>query len=159
LCTGNTLKLEVDSIAGGNYIWSRSNGQQFTGSRLVIENVWLTDSGTYSIDLNVNGCSVPPKEIRVTVNDHTFYFPTAFTPNGDGLNEVFKPATFYEGPYDIRIYDRWGQLVFQSNDPKEAWDGSVFGGPGDAGAYNYIVSYEGCVRDKEFLNGVVYLIK
>lgn len=159
LCTGNTLKLEVDSIAGGNYIWSRSNGQQFSGSRLVIENVWLTDSGTYSIDLNVNGCSVPPKEIRVTVNDHTFYFPTAFTPNGDGLNEVFKPATFYEGPYDIRIYDRWGQLVFQSNDPKEAWDGSVFGGPGDAGAYNYIVSYEGCVRDKEFLNGVVYLIK
>ncbi len=159
LCTGYTLELEVDSFAGAVYNWTSTNGLQATGKRIELENVWLSDSGTYSLDLTVNGCPAPPKSVRVTVNDHSFYFPTAFTPNGDGLNEVFKPATFYEGPYDIRIYDRWGALVFKSDDPKIPWDGTVFGGPGDAGAYNYVLHFEGCVRESEYLSGTVLLLR
>src|SRR5690606_31931382 len=114
---------------------------------------------TYTIELNVNNCPAPPQGIRVTVSDHNFYFPTAFTPNGDGLNEVFKPATFYEGEYDLRIYDRWGALVFQSNDPQAHWDGSVFGGPGAPSAYNYVLFIEGCVRAQEIIRGTVLLLK
>ncbi len=159
LCTGNRLELEVDDLQGGNYIWTTPAGLQFTGRTFRIDNSWLTDSGTYTIDLSVNDCPAPPQGVKVIVNDHNFYFPTAFTPNGDGLNEVFKPATFYEGAYDLRIYDRWGALVFQSNDPQAHWDGSVFGGPGEASAYNYVLFYEGCVREKEIISGTVLLVR
>lgn len=159
LCTGNPLILEVEEIVGASYTWTNPAGQQQNSRRFEIAESWLTDSGTYTVDLNINNCPAPPQGVRVTVNDHNFYFPTAFTPNNDGLNDVFKPATFYQGEYDLRIYDRWGALVFQSNDPQAFWDGSVFGGPGQASAYNYVLFYEGCVREKEVIRGTVLLIR
>jgi gliding motility-associated-like protein len=159
LCTGNTLSLTADSIPGATYSWIDPNGTAYNGRQFTITESWLSDSGTYTLNLLVNGCVVPPKSVEVTVNDHNFFFPTAFTPNGDGLNELFKPATFYSGPYDLRIYDRWGQLIFQSNDPAAAWDGTVFGGPGEAGAYNYVLYFQGCVRQDEFISGTVLLVR
>lgn len=159
LCTGNPLELEVDDLLGGSYSWTTPAGQQFTGRSFRIEESWLTDSGTYTINLSVNDCPAPPQGVRVTVSDHNLYFPTAFTPNGDGLNDVFKPATFYSGAYDLRIYDRWGALVFQSNDPQAHWDGSVFGGPGEPSAYNYVLFVEGCVREQEVISGTVLLLR
>jgi len=159
LCTGNPLELEVEDLSGASYLWTSPNGQQQNGRSFRIAESWLTDSGTYTVELNVNNCPAPPQGVRVTVSDHNFYFPTAFTPNGDGRNEVFKPATFYEGDYDLRIYDRWGALVFQSNNPQAHWDGSVFGGPGTPGAYNYVLFFEGCVREKEMISGTVLLLK
>lgn len=159
LCTGNPLELEVEDLTGASYLWTSPDGQQQTGRTFRIAESWLTDSGTYTIALNVNNCPAPPQGVRVSVSDHNFYFPTAFTPNGDGLNEVFKPATFYDGVYDLRIYDRWGALVFQSNDPQAHWDGSVFGSPGAPSAYNYVLFFEGCVREKEMISGTVLLLK
>ncbi|MEM6343707.1 MAG: gliding motility-associated C-terminal domain-containing protein [Bacteroidota bacterium] len=52
------------------------------------------------------------------------YMPTAFSPNGDGLNDSFSPffdPTFSVERFDFRIYNRWGRIVFQTNDPTQAW--------------------------------------
>jgi gliding motility-associated-like protein len=64
----------------------------------------------------------------VSVDDEVIYYiPNTFTPNGDENNNTFQPI-FYSGfdaqHFDFKIYDRWGQLVFESHNPKIGWDGS-----------------------------------
>jgi gliding motility-associated-like protein len=63
-------------------------------------------------------------------NRPVFYAPNAFTPDQDGLNEAFRPIYmgYVDNSYLLRIYDRWGMLIFESRDPQEAWYGNVNGG-------------------------------
>lgn len=73
------------------------------------------------------------------------YIPNAFTPNGDNLNEKFlvkhgEDCRLME--YNIKIFDRWGRLVFEqkgSTNPEESWDGNVDGSPAEQGVYMYKV--------------------
>ena len=58
------------------------------------------------------------------------YLPNVFSPNGDGINDDFRPLLppgIVIGKYEFRIFDRWGNLVFESNDPEKSWDGSFRG--------------------------------
>jgi len=67
-----------------------------------------------------------------------YYVPNAFTPDGTGINDVFKPEIFSGVDiYDFRllIFNRWGELVFESYDPEGAWDGNYAGGPAPDGVY------------------------
>ncbi len=54
----------------------------------------------------------------------TFYIPTAFSPNGDGLNETFGIIGEGITEYNLQIFNRWGELVFESNDVSRQWDGT-----------------------------------
>ena len=70
--------------------------------------------------------------------------PNAFTPNNDGLNDEFKPVMSYttSGNYSLKIFSRTGEVIFQSSDPQNGWDGTVNGKPAPAGAYVYTISAE-----------------
>ena len=61
----------------------------------------------------------------VTIDGFTFYAPNSFTPQGDGLNEGWRPVTIGLSSYHLEIYNRWGELIFESDDPAEYWTGSV----------------------------------
>jgi gliding motility-associated-like protein len=82
----------------------------------------------------------------------SIFFPNAFTPNGDGLNEVFRPV--YEGilRYSLFVYSRWGQEIFRTSDPEEGWDGTLNGNacPGDV--YVFVSSFGLSLRPED--NGV-----
>jgi gliding motility-associated-like protein len=68
----------------------------------------------------------------------TFNIPNAFSPNGDGLNDVLLPV--YRGQldkYSLNIFNRLGQRVFSSSKPEEGWDGNINGQPADIGVYFY----------------------
>lgn len=70
---------------------------------------------------------------RVRVEDDlTVFTANAFTPNGDGHNDGFRPSTLgvEKGSYDFKVFDRWGLLVFSTSDPLETWDGTM-GNAGD----------------------------
>jgi gliding motility-associated-like protein len=70
----------------------------------------------------------------------SYYYPSAFTPNNDGRNDGFRVSVFgntYE--YLLTVYNRWGELVFSSNDPKKYWDGTYKGKTCDIGTYYYRV--------------------
>jgi gliding motility-associated-like protein len=72
-------------------------------------------------------------------------FVNVFTPNGDGINDVYRPAPGYFKRYTIRIYDRWGQQVFQGNQG-QLWDGRTGDSRAPAGVYVYQiqgVNYKG----------------
>ena len=92
-----------------------------------------------------------------------FYIPNTFTPNGDENNNTFQPI-FYSGydpqDFELSIYDRWGQLVFQTKNPKIGWDGTY----GDKiladGTYIWKLGFKRSTTDEEFnKTGHVNLIR
>lgn len=71
--------------------------------------------------------------------EYVYYVPTAFTPNGDGINDHFLPiANVIDlDTYDLRIYDRWGRDLFATTDPSMGWDGTAGGSNVPLGVYAY----------------------
>lgn len=65
----------------------------------------------------------------------SIYIPNAFTPNGDGINDMFGVKGEGIRNFQLRIYDRWGKVIFESMDPKKQWDGYFEGRPVEQGVY------------------------
>ena len=91
-----------------------------------------TNSGTYETWLYIEddfGCR-DSTSVRISVNQlFTFFIPNSFSPDGDNINDIFIPKgdNVDEERYLMRIYDRWGKLVFETTDINEGWDGSING--------------------------------
>ncbi len=71
--------------------------------------------------------------------EYSLFIPNVFTPNGDGLNDAFFPITIGMENIAIRIYDRWGNLIWEGKDNQQ-WDGSYNGNPVPEGVYVYVVT-------------------
>ena len=93
----------------------------------------------------------------------TVKFPSAFTPNGDGLNDVFRPIfDGYHRFHDFRIVNRWGQTVYESTNSDCAWDGRFAGEPQDLGVYYYFIKFDcsdGTGKKEHTEKGEVTLIR
>ena len=87
-----------------------------------------------------NGCrSFDTVTVDVDFRDNLF-IPSAFTPNGDGKNDVFHIANLsFQRVMEFRVFNRWGQEVFYSNDNEHGWDGKWKGVPQDLGSYQYFI--------------------
>lgn len=96
--------------------------------------------GTYEaclVALNDNGCS-DTVCVTVIINEvFTIYVPNAFTPNSNGVNDEFMPVISGEMPntYSLRIFNRWGEQIFHSNDKTEGWDGYIGINPAQEDVY------------------------
>lgn len=78
----------------------------------------------------------------------SLYLPTAFTPNGDGLNDTYTPVASDVETFHMNIYDRWGELVFTTNNISKQWDGTINTKPAQADVYIYEVKYSGYINKK-----------
>lgn len=92
----------------------------------------IEQGGSYPVSLvvfNENGCSDSLTRVIIIESDFQVFVPNSFTPNNDGMNDYFLPQ-FTADPliYEIRIFNRWGETVFDSEDPLEAWTGNFEGG-------------------------------
>ena len=67
--------------------------------------------------------------------------PNAFTPNGDGFNDTFKIFTAFVKSYQYQIFDRWGSVIFSSQNSNNEWDGRINGQAPQVGTYLYMLSY------------------
>lgn len=122
------------------------------------------DSGTYPVCLvayNALGC---PDTVcyDVVIQDEVLVFvPNAFTPDGDGNNDVFLPVLSSYGvhDYEFLIFDRWGELVFSSESPGTAWDGAYKGGAVQDGVYVWKLklTYDVNNEDAEFVGHVTLI--
>ncbi|HTA81849.1 MAG TPA: PKD domain-containing protein, partial [Bacteroidia bacterium] len=86
------------------------------------------DTGTYTVtlrDVNAHGCIDSVTHYIVIDALFTLYIPSAFTPNADGLNDVFAPKGTYFSSFDMYIFDRWGLPIYHSTDIDKGWNGSV----------------------------------
>lgn len=87
-------------------------------------------------------------------------FPTAFTPNGDGRNDILMPlGTKYIKSLSVEIWNRWGQLVYSSTDPTKGWDGYFQGTEAQTGVYAYLIKYTTLKGDDKYSKGNITLIR
>jgi gliding motility-associated-like protein len=115
----------------------------------------VTKAGTYSVTV-FNDCGSSTDQITVdfTQCDPKPTFPNAFSPNGDGRNDYFRPVV--RGPmyeYELRIFNRWGELIYLGYDSKKGWDGRYQGQPVSIGTYVWWLTY------KKMPNGNPNIIK
>jgi gliding motility-associated-like protein len=104
----------------------------------------------YIDDVSVYAC---PEEYSSLI------IPTGFSPNGDGLNDVFAASDTNLSFYSCKIYNRWGNLVFESNPSLQTWNGQYQGGNCVEGTYYYIIEAVG-VDDKKYLKkGFLTLVR
>ena len=90
------------------------------------------------------------------------YIPNAFTPDGDGLNDNFRivglpPENITQ--FNMQIYNRWGQMVFSTNNIREAWDGTTKGEVCSEGLYVWIIYYENNKKTKVSNKGSLMLLR
>jgi gliding motility-associated-like protein len=101
------------------------------------------------------------EEITVMPNITMYEFPNGFTPNGDGNNDIFRiiaNMNIVFKKYSLSIYNRYGQLVFFTEDPADGWNGKFNDVPQDMGAYFYMAVLT--VNDKEeVMKGDITLIR
>ena len=132
LCSGQSLVLNP-GIISGNFLWQ-------DGSTSPV--LTITHPGTYLVIIS-NNCGSATGEFTVTEGNCNVYFPSAFTPNGDQLNDVFKPAIYGQvTSFQMQIFDRWGKLVFKSNDASLGWNGTFNGFNYPAGVYVWQCTYQ-----------------
>lgn len=107
------------------------------------------------------GCSDSARKTLTVLDFCLIDVPTAFTPNNDGLNDYFQPHNALKADnYEFKVYNRWGQLIFQSNNWRDKWDGKINGVLQPTAVYVWMLRYTN--RDTNqpvFKKGTVTLIR
>jgi gliding motility-associated-like protein len=121
----------------------------------------LQNSGFFTLTQIVEdefGCTASSSK-EFAVEGSYFFAPSAFTPNGDGVNDVFKPSIFDVTSYDLKIFDRNGTMIFRTLNPNEGWDGKISSQDATAGVYLYVVEYVTSLGFRKNEQGAFTLVK
>ena len=153
ICLGD--ETELFAAGADTYNWSVGK----SGSNIFVQPM---SSTTYTVTgTDQNGCKSTANLTVIAEDCSSFYIPNAFTPDGDGLNDVFRPLGQFAAidEYEMIIYNRFGDVIFQSEDPQEGWNGIIDGEYAPHGVYVYYVHYKS-IWGKEFeKTGSVTLLK
>lgn len=154
LCEGERLRVHAEG-PGYNYLWHDGS---------TAASFWVEQAGTYSA-LVYNACGEAYDEISVAYDPCVcpVFVPNAFTPDGDGSNDAFKPIIDCAmTSYLLLVFDRWGGLVFETEDAAKAWDGThVFDGFVPDGVYVWMLRLQSAMLNdrglREYRGHVVLL--
>lgn len=124
---------------GAEYLWSTGSSEQ------IIDLYDIKSDTMVFVDVTKNYCTSSDTIIIKTnyLPVSELYFPTAFSPNSDGLNDKFQPMGILDdiSEFNMQIFNRWGQLVFTSNNVHTGWDSYYNGEPSPIGVYIFKVKY------------------
>ncbi len=167
ICPEDPL-IVVDSSKGIIDAWSWSFGNISSSSLQTPAPQYLpqTNIETYyviklKVSNNTLGCSDSiSKKVRV-LNNCFIAVPSAFTPNNDGLNDFLYPNNAIKAEnLEFKVYNRWGQLVFSTNDWQKKWDGKIGGIPQSPGVFVWFLRYTHInTGQKVFQKGTTTLIR
>ncbi len=133
ICEGEGVWLDASQPEAGSYVWQDgSTAPKFKA----------VTPGSYQVEVNINGCLFRD-ELELKSCETCLYIPSAFSPNGDGINDLFQ--TFPDCPilsYKLLVFDRWGTLAYEAYSPDEAWDGRIKGRKANVGTYIYRIELE-----------------
>lgn len=153
----------TDLSIGADF-WHWNFGDHDTISKFNPAPHTYADTSTYKITLTTStlyGC-VDTAYATITIEpDFVFYIPNAFTPNDDGMNDTFGGKGIFIKAFEMEIYDRWGNLVFYSDDFNNPWDGRVNHGTEIAqmDVYVYIIKVTDFTGLEHKYKGKVTLVK
>ncbi|HEY2722589.1 MAG TPA: gliding motility-associated C-terminal domain-containing protein, partial [Chitinophagaceae bacterium] len=144
--------------------WDFGNGQADTTARPSVQFYSINNNDiNYMVRLYVtdtSGCADTAYHFLKVVDNCYIAVPNAFTPNGDGLNDYLYPLNAYKATNLLfRVYDRNGQLVFETRDWTRKWDGKIKGVPQSTGVYVWMLEYRDERGRKVSLKGTTVLIR
>ena len=155
---GDTLQIFASSVAT-DYLWSPAFGLDDPNKSA--PRVTVTGDITYTVLASTSaGCKGSASVTLKVYDGPEVYVPTAFTPNGDGLNDLFKPFPVGIKNYVyFRVFNRWGQMIFATSDFNRGWDGTINGKTQPSGTYVWIV--EGITKDNKKIvkRGTITLVR
>ncbi len=145
ICPTECLEVSFPSPSPNvQYVWKFPGAQPDTFAGAQPGRVcYGTSNGKYPVTLSADeGCRIRIDSIEVDTRENEE--PNVFTPNGDNVNDVFSPVLFcpVANAYSLEIFNRWGQLIFQSEDAKTGWDGTVDGQEAPSEVYIWRTKYQ-----------------
>ena len=140
-----------------DYMYQWSPGGQTTPF------ITVSQTGTYTVQVSTpEGCVVEQTTQVLDKCEPRLVIPSAFSPNGDGVNEVLDVIGLYIADFDLKVYDRWGEVIFASTNMDHKWDGRYKGRKVEPGVYAYVVTYRAADfpdRPKYKVRGSVTVIR
>ena len=131
LCRGHSIIL-TPGTGFSSYMWSDSS---------TLSTLLVTEPGRYSVTVFQGLCSASDS-LFIDNCSSELWIPNAFTPDEDGKNDRFKPVSqAFIRSYQVVVFDRWGQQVYESNDILSGWDGTYKGKPCPEGVYLFKINY------------------
>ncbi len=151
LCRGNILKVQVPGYI--DYNWNTGDKRWFLD---------ITTTGAYRLEVtDRNGCTgIDSVNVVFDNNCIIIQIPNAFTPDNNGKNDVFMP--FMPAPlpdYHMQVYNRWGQLVYETRDTKKGWDGDYHSKDQPSGTYVYAITFKDFDGKYVKKSGTVLLVR
>jgi gliding motility-associated-like protein len=151
-CEGDTLYLNAFVDSSSSYAWQDGS----TVSRYAVSH-----PGTYQVTItNSCGTAQAQKTVDFGKCNYNLFVPNAFTPNGDGHNDVFR--VLYSVPprqFKMSIFNRYGQIVFSSSDPSMPWDGTANGIKQPVDSYVWEIEFTDEKSGRHSMKGSVVLIR
>ena len=143
------------------YLWTFGNHDS---SKMVSPVYVYTDSGDYKITLVAYGTApclndTAYETIQITDNQITIYIPDAFTPNGDGINDVFDISGVGIKSYTYNIYNRWGEHLFEATPGHTGWDGTFKGKQVIESVYIYQMDVIDIEGQHHYVSGNILLMR
>ncbi|MET0461941.1 MAG: gliding motility-associated C-terminal domain-containing protein [Chitinophagaceae bacterium] len=136
-----------------SYLWNTNS---------TASSISITSPGNFWLQVKDNNGCVGKDSIKVDPKKclEGFFAPTAFTPNNDGHNDAFKPyALGNVVSYRLSVFNRWGQMVFQTTDPNKGWDGKFAGVQQDSNVFAWICTFRFEGQEERNEKGTVTLIR
>jgi gliding motility-associated-like protein len=153
---GQGIQLTISTAESNvNYEWA----PDYKISCMHCNNPWVypLESTTYIVTIN-NGCFNITENFDVEViKDFYLEAPSAFTPNGDSNNDLFRFEAKNILEFDLKIFNRWGEIVFSTSDANQGWDGNVNGHAQNIDTYKYRVKAKS-IHGYEFTKSGEFLL-
>ncbi len=158
--TDNLFNFINSSANATNYIWNFGDNTSDTSFNSTHR---FTETGSYYVILTAigsNGCTDTAQSSLIVIEGEPKpWIPSAFTPNNDGTNDYFKIYGIAIATIDFRVYDRWGEMVFQTNDATLGWDGNFHNHFSSTDVYVYVAKIKMLSGKKYILKGDVTLFR
>lgn len=150
ICKGNEIILNPLINVTANYLWQDgSTAPVFTA----------TKEGVYELTAS-NKCGTFTDAIALIAGICDLYVPSAFTPNHDGINDIFRVKNLFSvKQFSMTIYNRFGEKIYESNDVNQGWNGSYKGTEEPIGTYVWVISLTDTEDKKQNAKGTVTLIR
>lgn len=150
ICTGERIQLSPGDFE--TYTWQDNSSSN---------NFSVTQPGLYYVTvLDINGC-IAKDTIKIFADCGDIFFPSAFSPNNDGLNDYFGPSGNLSlvSNYQFMIYNRWGKMIFQSTDPEKKWDGKINGQQPAIESYVFFAKFSYREQKNILLKGTITILR
>ena len=150
-----TVSFTSAALNTATAIWDFGDGTTLESSQNQFDYTYpFVEDQTYTVTLNVQsaeGCAAQ-SQVQIQIKGGIIYYvPNTFTPDGDGLNNIFTPvftSGFDPQSYHLTIFNRWGEVIFESYDPKGGWDGKIDIYDAPEGTYTYAIDFKTVSTDE-----------